>query len=392
MINCGTRFLALAASGLCAVAVVSPACATDYVGTVIASGLNNPRGLAIGADGALYIAEGGTFNPGGPITTVENADAAYGTSGSITRIDLATSAQTRPVTGLPSLTGVASGSASGPQDIAFYNGTGYVVIGLGADPAVRTDVAELGTAPGAANLASLYSFTPGGSFTKVADLGNFEASENPAGDEIDSNPYHLTAGPNGLLVTDAGGNSLLNVTSVGDITTVATFAAQAGVDAVPTGVSIGPDGAFYVGQLTGVPFTPGAAEVFRIDQTTGDKTVFAGGLTNVTDIAWGADGFLYVLQFIDAGIFNSPGPGSIRRINADGTNTLIYGGLVAPTGLEIGADGSFYVTNFSPAPGRGEVLRISAAVPEPATWAMMIGGFGLAGAMMRRRRTAIRFA
>jgi hypothetical protein len=27
-----------------------------------------------------------------------------------------------------------------------------------------------------------------------------------------------------------------------------------------------------------------------------------------------------------------------------------------------------------------------AAVPEPATWAMMIGGFGLAGAMLRRRR------
>ena len=26
------------------------------------------------------------------------------------------------------------------------------------------------------------------------------------------------------------------------------------------------------------------------------------------------------------------------------------------------------------------------AVPEPATWAMMIGGFGIAGASMRRRR------
>jgi len=32
------------------------------------------------------------------------------------------------------------------------------------------------------------------------------------------------------------------------------------------------------------------------------------------------------------------------------------------------------------------------AVPEAATWAMMIGGFGLVGGAMRRRRTAVTFA
>jgi len=43
---------------------------------------------------------------------------------------------------------------------------------------------------------------------------------------------------------------------------------------------------------------------------------------------------------------------------------------------------------------RGQVvLRSNAgAVPEPATWAMMIGGFGLAGGAMRRRATSLRFA
>lgn len=33
-----------------------------------------------------------------------------------------------------------------------------------------------------------------------------------------------------------------------------------------------------------------------------------------------------------------------------------------------------------------------AAVPEPATWAMMIGGFGMVGAAMRRRKAQVRVA
>lgn len=35
------------------------------------------------------------------------------------------------------------------------------------------------------------------------------------------------------------------------------------------------------------------------------------------------------------------------------------------------------------------VLSYSGAVPEPASWAMMIAGFGLTGAAMRRRRVAV---
>ncbi|MBB5987561.1 choice-of-anchor C family PEP-CTERM protein [Sphingobium lignivorans] len=35
---------------------------------------------------------------------------------------------------------------------------------------------------------------------------------------------------------------------------------------------------------------------------------------------------------------------------------------------------------------------VPGAVPEPASWAMMIGGFALAGSTLRRRRTAVAFA
>lgn len=39
----------------------------------------------------------------------------------------------------------------------------------------------------------------------------------------------------------------------------------------------------------------------------------------------------------------------------------------------------------------GSVTQVMPAVPEPATWAMMIGGFGMVGGSMRRRR-AVRVA
>ena len=43
--------------------------------------------------------------------------------------------------------------------------------------------------------------------------------------------------------------------------------------------------------------------------------------------------------------------------------------------------------------GYVDSIALSNAVPEPATWAMMIGGFGLVGGAMRRRgRMAVRLA
>jgi hypothetical protein len=53
-------------------------------------------------------------------------------------------------------------------------------------------------------------------------------------------------------------------------------------------------------------------------------------------------------------------------------------------------DESAYVTDWAVGEQfRNYAFKDTGGVPEPATWALMISGFGLAGAALRRRRTAI---
>ena len=59
--------------------------ATDYMSSVVATGLNNPRGLSFGLDGALYIAEAGVNTGSGPSTVTRGVLFTYTQSGSVTR-------------------------------------------------------------------------------------------------------------------------------------------------------------------------------------------------------------------------------------------------------------------------------------------------------------------
>jgi sugar lactone lactonase YvrE len=261
------------------------------------------------------------------------------------------------VTGLPSLENPSfAGPAAGPQHISFQGRGGmYVTIGFGGDPSVIDSIF------GGIAFGELLKITPSGGWRSVADIAAYEGANNPDGLQVDTNPYGLLALPGHQLVTDAGGNSLLDVRADGSISTVTTFPKVLGgfgpADAVPTDVVLGPDGAYYVSNLSGVPFTPGSALVWRV-LPDGSKTVYAAGLTQVTDLAFGPEGSLYVLQHAAAPFFG--GPGSIVRIAPGGARTTIdtQGRLDHPAGLVVGPNGALYVANFSITPNLGEVLEI----------------------------------
>ncbi|GAB2964622.1 ScyD/ScyE family protein [Saccharothrix stipae] len=351
------RTRVLAAVGAVVVAVLTPATATANAGgmTVVAQGLDNPRGLAFGPDGGLYVAESGRGGAGPCFPGPEGGDVCFGDSGAITRI--AGGAQNRVLTGLPSIAAPDGSGAIGPSDVDPQGGGRfYFTVGLGADPAVRAGLPALGQEASAWLLAGGHH----GGWKQVADIGAYEARVNPDGGLPDTNPNSVLATPRGQVVADAGGNALLGVTQHG-ISTLAVFGDRTidgqPVQSVPTSVVLGRDHALYVGELTGFPFPPGQARVHRVGPG-GAATVFATGFTNIIDVGFDHRGRLYVLEIAHNGLLSGDPTGALIRVERDGSHTVVASeGLVMPGGLAI-RDGAAYVSNCGVCPGGGTVVRI----------------------------------
>jgi hypothetical protein len=335
---------------------------------VVASGLDNPRQLSFTRSGDLLVAESGVGGDG-PCIEGPEGPACFGVTGAVTKIGR--HGQTRILTGLPSLATEGGNGATGPSDVYGSGSNLAVLIGLGGNPAARDTL----PAPGHL-LGTLIETNDGNSgIREVADLAAYEAETNPIAD-VDSNPVGLLRDRAGYVVADAGGNTLLRVRASGRITGLAVFPDQEvpappflGLppgtlipsQAVPTSVVLGPDNAYYVSQLTGFPFPVGGANIYRVDRRGGEPTVYASGLTNVTDLAFSGDD-LYAVQIADQGLLNPPPPmGSVVKVTPGGSepsdHETVRGDLVAPYGIAI--DGKYaYVTTHSVLAGAGRVLKI----------------------------------
>ena len=226
-------------------------------------------------------------------------------------------------------TGALVAPLPGISDVAVRSGGGlWATTGAGEDP-------EEDTGQGIWRIS-------GGNATLVANLFEYEAKVNPHPATVDSNPFDVAdAGGGKALVADAGGNSLLlvgdgnspNSDVVSRVKLVATlpdelvstanaksiFGCPSGppdicglppmipAQPVATSIAVGPDGAYYVGELKGFPAPTGESRVWRIEPGArnvrcGESkkcTVVLDGFTSVIDLAFGPDGRLNVTQIDD---------------------------------------------------------------------------------------------
>lgn len=162
-----------------------------------------------------------------------------------------------------------------------------------------------------------------------------------------------------------------------------TFDGVSGVFPVPvsTSVVLGPDGpiADFLSLPTGSYITVGFTDEFIFDGVGNDLFIGEAGVAGETANVFVSSNNV---DFVFLGLAND------AVVTAFDLGSIGFLGKVTAVkivGLDsLGGSPGFDVSFVQGLPG-------SIAVPEPATWAMMILGFGLAGTMVRRGRRT-RFA
>ena len=296
----------------------------------------------------------------------------------------------REVTTIPTIQG------EGPIGVpAVTPINGLEAIGTGSFFATRGGVDK---AVGAA----LFHGSSGGA-RLVADIAAFETQHNPDAMKglrwknlqceaaqgfspgPQSNPYHLTAiSGSEVLIGDAAGNSVLWAKMNREIDWVALptpptadgsgstnpadwlvwNTLEDGTDCyvqpVPTSVAVGPDGAYYVSELTGLTAAGlpiGLSRVWRIEPgarnvicPSASCRVALSGLTSVIDLAFGPDGMLYVLEYDEnswlAPFINAVAGGTINRCDISttpGTCSVAAGRLTLPGAITFDKWGDLWV-------------------------------------------------
>lgn len=204
---------------------------------VVATGLENPRGIKVGPDRRLYVAEGGT---GGTRSTVGRCPQVPaptgpylgGFTGRVSAVDVTKGVRTTITGGLPSnQTSAAGGSdASSVADVAFLHGTLYALIsGAGCSHGLA------GTFNGIDRIG-----TPG-SAVRIVNLTKFQkthpvAHPSPGDFEPDGSWYSLVASDDALYAVEPNHGEVDVVKPDGNIRRLVDVSATQG-HIVPTSLT-----------------------------------------------------------------------------------------------------------------------------------------------------------
>lgn len=341
--------------------------------TVVASGLNGPRGLAFGPDGALYVAEAGT---GGKLSTVGVCTQVVGPVGPYA--GAATADILKIAEGKVSVvaSGLAStvdqmGNVSGIADLAFLDRHLYALVSGGGcshgNPILPNGVVRV-------NLGS-------GTWEYVSDLSLAVAEHPPAYNtyndfEPDGIPYSLVAQDGGLFAVEPNHAQIFHIQADG-ATKLSYDFSYPFADVTPTAITFR-EGNMYVGNLGIFPIrtqteriTTLSKDVVFFDSTPGLETKSSetgkfrlanshAGFTTIVSVKFGPDGLLYAVELSDADGYPTPGAGKVVRLNSKGIVEDVVTGLTVPTGMAFGPDKAMYISNAGAAPaGAGQILRVA---------------------------------
>lgn len=304
-----------------------------------------------------------------------------------------------PLFGLAAKGGSLFVADAGAGVVRLRNGNGKLIAELpGVTDVAPIDHTSMYAVTGAPN-RRLYRISDG-VVSRVANLGAFEADVNPDGGEIDSNPFDVAALPGGrALVADAAANALLIVRADGTVDWVATLPERLAstknlkrlvgcpkaepdwefacdlpdripAQAVATSVAVGPDGAWYVGELKGFPAPRRSSRVWRIEPGTRhaecgsspDCSIVVRGLTSIVDLNFGHDGALHAVEIDeDTWLAVELGQSTVGTVNSCEVATgdcEVVTHLRLPTAVA-STRRHTYATVRSLVPGRADVVRIA---------------------------------
>ncbi|MET4060045.1 hypothetical protein ABIB35_001590 [Arthrobacter sp. UYP6] len=346
--------------------------------TTVAEGLLTPLSFAVGKRGTL--------------------DVAQDFAGLLTRITA--DGTTEVIDSVEPGSGYSFGAVSKSRGTTYYT----MVIGAATNDPAR-------------NMTVLKSIDRNGTMRTIGDISGYEFSQNPDSvnhygfDSIDaacaaqipadvpvsytglkdSNPYASLPVRGGVIVADAGMNSLIRVDRNGGISTVAvlppiplTLTAEiaagfglpqctAGLtynlEPVPTDVERGPNGYLYVTSLPGGGGLNNGS-VFRVNERTGESELVATGFAGATGLAVNKAGDLFVAELFGNRISVVPAgsdtPELFYEVNQPAAVELHGGALytsadsLPPGGVqEPGTEAPPVVEPpDDPAPPAGRIIRI----------------------------------